>query len=267
LIRTWISAKVDVIEMKWKDSQMIKEQIYSTLKIENFEVEQLIDIKLVFETAVRKWFADNGDEELLQCCALNHNSVVIEVGGYEGVWSEVIHKKYRPKLYILEPVEAFYNTLEAKFCSHSEVKLFKNGLGDEGVFKIKHSSDGTSLFSKDVKLSKKILKSLKFKNLYAMIKNRTEEINIISFDNFISQTGLQQIDLIQINIEGAEFQLMPQILEHPILNKIKRIQVQYHIGKVENAVERRNAIRNRLRMTHKEIFNYPFVWEAWELNT
>jgi len=246
---------------------MIKEKMYSTLKIENFEVQQLIDLKLVFETAVRKWFADNGDEKLLQCCPLDHNSVVVEVGGYEGCWSEVIHKKYQPKLYILEPVEAFYNTLEAKFSSHSEVKLFKYGLGDEGVFKIRHSSDGTSLFSQDAKLSKKIFKSLKLKNLYAMLKNRTEEINIVSFDSFISQTALQQIDLIQINIEGAEFQLMPQILKHPILNKIKRIQVQYHIGKVENAVEQRNAIRKRLRMTHKEVFNYPFVWEAWELNT
>ena len=48
------------------------------------------------------------------------------------------------------------------------------------------------------------------------------------------------------------------------VRRIKKLQVQYHLN-VPDAVEKRQSLRSRLAQTHRELYCYPFVWEAWEL--
>jgi hypothetical protein len=75
----------------------------------------------------------------------------------------------------------------------------------------------------------------------------------------------QPIDLIKINIEGDEFALMNCLLNHNIIDMFDNIQIQFH-SFMDNAIEMRNEIQNKLIHTHHLTYNYDFVWENWEKN-
>ena len=75
---------------------------------------------------------------------------------------------------------------------------------------------------------------------------------------------LNHVDLIQINIEGDEYNILEQITDHDVLDRFKYIQVQFHMG-MYNDVTRRNRIQEKLQIRgFNARFNYPFVWEGWE---
>jgi hypothetical protein len=92
-----------------------------------------------------------------------------------------------------------------------------------------------------------------------------ESINVKfnTIDTIMEKWNLNEVDLIQINIEGDEYPLLEHMLETGSINKFKNIQVQFHLG-IENDVERRNKIRDGLTKNgFKNNFDYPFVWESW----
>lgn len=214
---------------------------------ENFETHINLDIKTVFEISVAEWFRRGGDAMFLEQHDLNQKSIVVDVGGFTGVWAEKIIKKYDPIFFILEPVKSFQKVLETKFSNNPKVKILKHGLGTPGDFQINLSGDASSIFD-------------------AANGDATEVISVASFNNFISKNCIERIDLLQINIEGSEYELLNQILASNFLTNIKKIQVQFHLN-VGNAIEKRELIRERLKSTHHNTLNFPFVWEAWELSS
>ena len=217
------------------------------LKVESFETDIEVDASAVFNIAVSEWFKRGGDAAFLETHDIDENSLVIDVGAYTGVWSEKINSKYRPNLIILEPVSKFRNLLVDKFKSQSNIKIVPHGLGSPGKFKINLSGDGSSLFQSSG-------------------SGDYEEIRVVSFDEFVKDNEIKAIDLMQINIEGSEYDLLKQILESDLLRRIKKIQVQFHTN-VPDAAQKRQHIRQELSKTHREILNFPFVWEAWVLNS
>ena len=67
-----------------------------------------------------------------------------------------------------------------------------------------------------------------------------------------------------MNIEGSEYELLEEIIESGNILKITHLQIQFH-NFVENATEQRKNIRNKLKKTHTNIFNFPFIWERWDI--
>lgn len=216
-----------------------------TIKFEDFEADINLDIKTTFEVSVSEWFRRGGDEKFLETHNLNQESVVVDVGGFTGAWAEKTIAKYDPKFFILEPVKSFQEVLDSKFSNNPKVKIIRHGLGVPGEFQISLSGDASSIFN-------------------TSSKENVETIQVLSFDDFISNNKIKEIDLLQINIEGAEYDLFDQILKSKTLKSIKKIQVQFHLN-VENALEKRNLIRSKLTETHRNTLNFPFVWEVWEL--
>lgn len=219
----------------------------TTCKItyENFEANINLDVKTIFEISVSERFRRGGDAAFLETHDLDQKSIVVDVGGFTGVWAKKIIQKYDPKFFILEPVKSFQNALDTKFSNNPKVKILKHGLGTPGNFQISLSGDASSIFDSADEVA-------------------TETISISSFDDFILKNSIESIDLLQINIEGAEYDLLDQILARSFLTNIKKIQVQFHLN-VGNAVEKRDSIRTRLSSTHHNTLNFPFVWETWEL--
>jgi hypothetical protein len=78
--------------------------------------------------------------------------------------------------------------------------------------------------------------------------------------------NLPSIDLIQINIEGSEYNLLDFAISKNYLNNIQKILIQFHTN-VENCVDRRNNIQNNLKnIGFTKMFDYSFIWEAWIKN-
>jgi FkbM family methyltransferase len=192
---------------------------------------------------IQRWFSDMGDNTHILNYDLNENSNVIDLGGYTGVWGQLIIEKYNPNLFILEPVFSFYSGMVSKFSNNNKVHLMNVGIGtknEDGIIYL--SNDGTS------------------SNLST---GETINVKFNTFETILENWSLSEIDLLQMNIEGDEYIVLEHMIETSYINKIKNIQIQFHLG-IDNAVEKRDKIREKLISNGFKIkYDYPFVWESW----
>ena len=195
------------------------------------------------DVEVRRWFGDKGDYTHNIDYDLNEDSVIMDLGGYTGVWAKQIITKYNPNIYIIEPITKFYDGMVKTFESNDKVNLLNVGAGSEdkdGIIYL--SGDGTS------------------SNLKG---GESVNVKFNTMETILDKWGIDSVDLIQINIEGDEYPLLEGMLKSGVINKFKNIQIQFHYG-IEGDVERRVEIQKGLKDNAYEIkFNYPFVWEYW----
>lgn len=198
---------------------------------------------------VRLWFKINGDKTLrLDYPDLNNNSIVLDMGGYEGQWTSDIYSKYNSSILIFEPYKPYAEAIESRFKKNEKIKIFPFGLGKiNGTEKLNISADGSSVFKRgaDANIS---------------------EIKIVEAAVFLRDQGITRIDLIKINIEGGEYDLLENLIDEGIINKIANIQVQFH-DFVPNAYTRMKNIQEELSKTHELTYQYEFVWENWRLKS
>ena len=193
---------------------------------------------------VQRWVRDNGDNTHNITYNLDENSVVMDLGGYTGVWAQQIIDKYNPNFYIIEPIPQFYDTLVNRFNLNHKVNILDMGISNEdkeGIIYL--GGDGSS---SNLKEGTPI--NVKFKTMTSLL----------------SQWDLDTVDLLQINIEGDEYHLLEHMIGDGSIGRFKNIQVQFHYG-IDNYIKRRNQIHEDLKNNGFIIkFNYPFVWESWE---
>lgn len=194
---------------------------------------------------VKPWFAVKGDETLRLNYDLNSNSIVFDVGGYEGWFSTEIFCKYGSNIYIFEPVDEFYSSIKKKFSDNDKIKLFNFGLADE-----------------DKKMAINILENSS--SVYLKGENN-KDIQLKSIVNFLKNHNIKHVDLMKINIEGGEYELLESLIDNNCIEIFKNIQVQFHDFLIENAKERMTKIQENLSKTHKITYQYEFVWENWKL--
>ena len=203
-------------------------------------------LKDEFTIEVKKWFADRGDQTLrLEYPELNSDSIVFDVGGYSGDFSEAIVERYNCKIYIFEPHPEYFSNCIERFSSYKNVMVLNYGLADkDGEFLLSNQSDGSSFIN----------------------PNHTQKngINCIlrDFSGVLKELDVKNIDLMKINIEGGEFPLMEHIISCGDQAIVRQYQIQFH-NFVENAVDRRIQISSALSETHERTWCYTFVWENW----
>jgi hypothetical protein len=85
----------------------------------------------------------------------------------------------------------------------------------------------------------------------------------IHFSNWLKNENLD-IGLLEINIEGGEYNLLSDLIESRQIKRIKTLLIQFHNNE-RNSEFQRASIRHLLQETHEQIFNYDWVWEKWKL--
>jgi len=224
-------------------SYIKQRKTYKTVK---WAIYKIINIFLVAinlrnrEYYYSKWIVDRGDENLYTKYPLSTKSLVLDVGGYVGNFSDKINTLYNPKLIILEPVKKYFNVLKRKYSNCENIILYNYGLSNKNSLqKIYISADGTSLIKKS---------------------DISEKIKLMNAASFFKK--YRHIDLLSINIEGAEYDVLNRIIETGNIKKIKYLQIQFH-SFVPNAINKRKDIVKNISKTHDIHFSYPFVWEAF----
>jgi len=196
-------------------------------------------------SALNDWFSDNGDATHNLNYALNENSIVIDLGGYTGIWAQQIISKYNPNVYIIEPLKEYYDLMVNKFHNYDKVKILNVGVSNEDKMGLIYLNGDAS--SSNLTTGKPI------------------DVEFCTIETILNRFNISEVDLIQINIEGDEYLLLEHMIETGTIKKFKNIQIQFHLG-IENDVERRNKIREDLIGNNFKIkFDYPFVWESWEI--
>ena len=190
------------------------------------------------------WFSDNGDRTLRLQYDLDSTAIVFDLGGYEGQWASDIFSMYCCYIHIFEPVEKFATNIEKRFSKNNKIFVHKFGLSNMNQKKqIFIDADSSSTFT---------------------TKASNDEINLIKAIDFIKEYAIEHIELIKINIEGGEYDLLEHLLESEFIENIYNIQVQFH-DFVPSAESRMNKIQQELSKTHFLTYNYPFVWENWQI--
>lgn len=194
--------------------------------------------------AHNRWNEENGDKIHRLNYELNNESIVFDLGGYKGEWSEQIFDRYNCYIHIFEPVKEFYDIIVEKFKNNDKVKIYHFGLGD---------LNETLNILLDGDASSHILENT----------GNVESIEIVSITKFMKDNNISNVNLMKINIESAEYVLLESLVKEDGLDKFDNIQVQFHTF-IPDCVERRDSIRNYLSKTHKLTYDFTFIWENWE---
>jgi FkbM family methyltransferase len=199
-----------------------------------------------FNTLV-KWYEDDVHNLKKSTFSnLSEKSLVFDLGGYEGQWTSDVYSRYNCTVFIFEPVKAFAKIIERRFKQNSKIHVFEYGLASSAL-EVPIAIDE---FASSIVNSK-----IKSKNI--------EIIKLIDFQEFMLHKNISSIDLIKINIEGAEYDLLEYILDKNIIGRIGTLLIQFHNFSQEAEI-RMQKIQLRLKNTHEQLYDYPFVWTCWE---
>lgn len=196
------------------------------------------------ESRVVPWVQVNGDKTLRLHYDLNEKSVCIDLGGYEGQWACDIFSMYCCQIHVFEPVPEYAKKIRQRFIKNPYVIVHEFGLAKEStISSIAIGADASSQYKQS---------------------ENTIEIQLIKADDFFKENKIQSIDLMKINIEGGEYDLLDNLIETGLVNRIKNLQIQFH-DFFPDASKRMHQIQGQLSETHKLTYQYEFVWENWTL--
>lgn len=189
------------------------------------------------------WRDHEGDSTHILNHNLNVDSIVVELGGFTGVWSTQIYDKFKCKVYAIEPIKEFYSQMANKFKEQNNIHLLNVGVGIEDKKGIIYLSDDGSSSNAE--------------------NNIPIEVEFRTLNRILNEWNIKEVDLLQMNIEGDEYPILESILETGVIDRIKTLQVQFHLG-IENDRERKESICQKLKIRGFKLkYSYPFVWEAW----
>lgn len=189
-----------------------------------------------------RWKLDRGDDNFRLDYPLDETSLVFDLGGYQGEWTEAIYKRYRPRIMVFEPVSKYADKIKARFKNNPKVQVYPMGLaGKTGQITLRLADNATSEFK---------------------TTGKAVQVKMKSVREFLSEKRIDRIDLMKINIEGGEYGLLEAMISSHLITKVENIQVQFHTH-VENWGSRVEQIRNDLSKTHELTYQYLNVWENW----
>lgn len=214
----------------------VKSKLYTSLELNQSQIQS---------KRSEKWFKENGDKTHRLNYDINNDSLVMDLGGYEGQWASDIYSKYNCEILVFEPYLPFYEQIKARFYKNNNIRVYPFGLGAK--------SEKVDFLMKD--------------NSSTVITNEesNHSVNIQSIVEFLKENNIQKIDLVKINIEGSEYELLESLIEAGMLGCFNNIQVQFHDFVIENASDRMKQIQSEIAKTHQLTYQYEFVWENWQL--
>jgi FkbM family methyltransferase len=187
----------------------------------------------------------DGDNTFRLNYPLNENSIVFDIGGYKGDFTQSIWDKCKCNIYVFEPVKSFYDDIVNRFKDNLKIKIFNFGFSDKnGDIEIKLQDDSSSIIRVN--------------------DCQTEIVKMMRLSDFI-RLG-RNIDLLKLNVEGAEYYILDDLIQNNLLPVINNIQVQFHdIDKNYN--KKLNYIRTELNKTHKLTYQFNWIWENWQIRS
>lgn len=199
---------------------------------------------LRYSPAAVRFFSTAGETHLVTH-DLDERSLVLDVGGFVGEWTQAIVERYGCRVMIFEPMPRYCREIARRFGDNPNVVVRECGLSDRSAeVRMQDSFMGSSVFGRN-----------------PQVAARMEDVA-----DLFAELGDQQVDLIKINIEGGEYALLERMLEKDLLVRCRKIIVQFHdqYHRRRDAAAWRASIIARMEKTHVPVFQYPFVWEGWE---
>jgi FkbM family methyltransferase len=189
------------------------------------------------------FFRSGGNRLLWSDLPLSSNSYVVDGGGYRGEWARELLWRYGCRCAIFEAIPEFASALSHEFAGNDRVEIFSGALAGQ---------DGTVTMMLDADSSRFVDSS-----------GSGLQVNGTALSSFLDSRALARVDCLKLNIEGAEFEVLEDLLHSGLMSRIGVLLVQFHrLG--ADSEGRRASIRQGLAETHREVFCFPWVWERWD---
>ena len=169
--------------------------------------------------------------------------VFVDIGAFEGDFAWRMFKIYPlAKAYLIEPVPKFMENLKSRLKAF-EIYTIQMALTATGE-PVSLSDQGESSSS--------------------LVGDQTQIFESISIRDLLNVITEERIDLFQLNCEGGEYKILPELISSGEIWRISAINIQFHYLSLRNIYYRYKIVK-KLNVTHKKIWNVPFVWERWEI--
>jgi len=192
--------------------------------------------------AYNDW-TDNHKEHLRYDYDLNANSICFDLGAFHCDWSIEISKRYNnPTIYAYEIMPDIFNVAKKRIIDYPNIKLSNLGLSNKsGEEFISDNGESTSFFISGNHKTKVFVKSIK---------------------HIIENLNISHIDIMKLNVEGAEYDILECLIANNMHTMIDNLQIQFH-KTVPDYESKYEYIRQQLQKTHKTTYDFYFVWENW----
>jgi FkbM family methyltransferase len=226
--------------------QAFRGAYFGTIALVTTSIRAIVDrAKFIagdFEASHRKFIRDHAGERLCDFSHLGEDGVVIDGGGYVGDWTARVTKECDPHVIVYEPIPEFCHRIVDRFARNPKVEVRPIGLGAKSVARqFTIAGDASGMFDAS-----------------------GASANLPVADVHEEFSRFERIDLVKLNIEGGEYEVLERLMETSAISKIVRLHVQFHLC-VPDATKKYGRIRRRLKLTHRLVWRYPFVWEEWRL--
>jgi FkbM family methyltransferase len=196
-----------------------------------------------YRAMVGRWYADGGDERFRFDYDLDRESLVLDVGGYEGQWASDLYARRPCRIQVFEPVTQYAERIRTRFRHNPDIDVFDVALGgnerDETIRIIGASS-----------------------STHKARKSEEQTMRIVDVKEWFDEHGIEHVDLIKINTEGGEFELLERMIEAGLVPRLRDIQVQFH-NVADDSTPRMEMIQREFARTHELTYQYRYVWENW----
>jgi FkbM family methyltransferase len=194
---------------------------------------------------VDRFYADNMFHGYVEGMNMNSDSVIIDLGTYKGYTTKLLSDLYKSKIYTFEPMIPFAKEAAEACASHPNITVLPYGLGKGNFdFFMNMAGDSTSM-------------------IVGGNSDSATNCSMRDFFDFLTEKNITTIDLLHINIEGAEYDLLDYIFSNNFQVNIRYLIVQFHYRSQTND-EKLQRYFDLLNATHVCKYDYKYVWTKWE---
>ncbi len=191
---------------------------------------------------------DGSNRLLLDRLGLTPDSVVLDVGGYQGDYTASLLQRYGCRVHVFEPIPVFADVIDDRFRGDSRVMLHRAAIGAAaGTMEFDLRNDATS--------------AVDVRDGAPPATSAVVTADVVAVTD-LGALGVDRVDLLAMNIEGGEYELIQLLAESGHLERVNRLFVQFHEVSSTSRVDRERC-RALLARSHLNDWDYPFVWESW----
>lgn len=224
-------------------SNILSRERISRLVLNNLEVQKVRTFYGNEFLAPIEAFSNQGyTQSLYKGLGLTEKSQVLILGGYKGDSTLHIYNEFNCHVKVLEPIEDYANEIASRINFPSKITIERCAASSnaEGLL-LNLGGERTSQFVQSEQV-----------------------VNVESRDIALLVQGMRQVDLLEMNIEGGEYEVLNRLISTDNITRISTILVQFHNLGLISELER-SKLRNSMNLTHENIFTFDWVWERWDL--
>ncbi len=195
-----------------------------------------------FASEFVKYAKDGYNDQLTRNHNLGSEDSILVLGAYKGATIQEWLNQYQVKVFAVEPIPEYVQTLRSRFNANPRVKIFPFAVGEN---------------SEQIELSVDEWNTSNFIN--SAKKYKCDKRDIATFIDTLAPPPR----VMEVNIEGGEYEVMFRLIETGKIKDVDTLLIQFHNYGLRCEYDRAK-IRWNLATTHECVFNYDWIWERWE---